>query len=474
MSQQPSPRVAMVVPYWTFWEASAGGPALRDERERVAAEAGRLLTSTGAVVVWQGLVDGAEAGVAAVAAIEAADPDVVVVLQTMAVPPAYAKATLDGLGPRRPVVVWAFQTMSTIRVGYDESDITTLGATVGTPMLTNVLAREGRPHALVVGHPDADTSDLSAAVWAATVARRIATGRLLRVGSPLDGYACVDVDAEALTAATGLSVADVTAADVAARYRAVPPELVETLLAEARSTFTMAQDLNTEGLRRALALAAALESLDDETGAVAGAMNSHVPELRFAEDPGINLGYALGRETTRGVPWTDVGDAVTAVAMAVGKGLAGAVLYHEIEAFDPATDEVVLANSGEHDLHWHRSDTPPLLVTNRWYAGDPLTGPAVWFELPKGPATLIAFTPDAREPSGFRFVAAEGSITDRSLPRAPTVGGAFRFSGDRPVAEAWKAWALAGANHHSGACPGLLADRVAMVADHLGVGFVRV
>ena len=40
--------------------------------------------------------------------------------------------------------------------------------------------------------------------------------------------------------------------------------------------------------------------------------------------------------------------------MLVGKRLGGATLYHEVEVIDFDTDEVAIANSGEHDLAWRR------------------------------------------------------------------------------------------------------------------------
>jgi L-fucose isomerase-like protein len=75
-----------------------------------------------------------------------------------------------------------------------------------------------------------------------------------------------------------------------------------------------------------------------------------VPALRFAADPGIAPCYALGRETTRGIPWTCTGDITAAIAMLTLKQLGAAALYHEIEALDQRNGEALLANSGEHDL----------------------------------------------------------------------------------------------------------------------------
>jgi L-fucose isomerase-like protein len=219
--------------------------------------------------------------------------------------------------------------------------------------------------------------------------------------------------------------------------------------------------------------AAALEALREELGVHAGAMNCHVPEIRHADEPGIAPCFALGRETSRGVPWTCTGDVVTAVAMLTTTLLGGAAVYHEIESLDYRTGEVLIANSGEHDLAWCDPAQRPALVRNRWFASDPTCGACACFGPAPGPATLVAFTPHAEEASGFRFVVAEGELTGRRFPQTGTVHGAFRF-GDGPVDDAWRRWAAAGANHHSSATPGHFGDDVAAVAGHLGVGCARV
>ena len=155
--------------------------------------------------------------------------------------------------------------------------------------------------------------------------------------------------------------------------------------------------------------------------------------------------------------------------------LGGAAVYHELESLDYRTDEALIANSGEHDLRW----CDPARAARRWCAttgtrATPRCGACACFGPPAGPGTLVAFTPHADEPSGFRYVVAEGELTPRRFPSTGTVHGAFRFAGAGPVDAAWARWAEAGANHHSSATPGHLGDAVAAVARHLGVGCVRV
>ncbi len=493
-------RAAVVSPYWTFWEASAGGSTLREDRRALLADAVATLrdatasadprlsgesrnpqpdaavAGAGSVsleVIAESLLDSPESA-ATVAGGVSGELDVIVVVITMAAPPTHGMAFLDRFEDV-PLVVWSLQRSRNIRAGFDASDITSAGTAVGTPQLTNMLARTGRPHEIVVGSLDDDAChvQLARAVGVAATASALRTARIARVGQPPPGYACVDADPEALRRATGIDLVAVDPADLRRRWSAVDGASIDHLQREAEATTEIAVAWDTAG-RRSLAGAAALEALDDDLGVAAGAMNCHVPELRFGTEVGVTPCYGLGRETSRGIPWTCAGDVLTAVAMLVGKRLGGAALYHEVEVIDFDTDEVAIANSGEHDLAWCPAGERPRLQPNPWYSDDPLTGACMWFELPPGPASLIGFTPHSDEPSGYRFIVAEGHITERSLPQSPTVGGVFRFAGDAGVAESWRAWAAAGVNHHSSASPGHLATDVATVARYLGVGCVQV
>jgi L-arabinose isomerase len=160
--------------------------------------------------------------------------------------------------------------------------------------------------------------------------------------------------------------------------------------------------------------------------------------------------------------------------MLTTKRLGGAALYHEIEAIDYATGELVIANSGEHDLAWLAPGERPRLRRNGWFCGvDPRCGVCAVLEPQAGPATLVGFTPHPAARGGFRYAVARGELTERRFPETGTPNGAFRFLGGS-VEEAWSRWAATGVNHHSSATPGDLAADVAEVAAHLGVEAVVV
>jgi L-arabinose isomerase len=403
------------------------------------------------------------------------DVDGILVLQTMAVPAAWTMAAISAL-PGVPVVVWALHETGLVDGAFDHASITTQGATVGAPMISNLLARADRPFELILGRRN-DPTALAAvreALRLAGISRGIGRSRLGRIGRPLEGYAHVDVDDAALRAATGIELEYVDPDEVVDRYRAVAEKDVRALEAEARRDWTFEQEPTPDDLGRSLRAAIALEAVADVHRLDGGAFNCHVPQFRFGEAIGIAPCWGLGRLTSAGRPFTCTGDIVTAVAMLTTKRLGGAALYHEIEAIDYDSDEVVIANSGEHDLAWLAPGTRPRLRPNGWFCGrDAHCGICGVFEPAPGPATLVGFTPHPRARGGFRYVVARGDLTERTFPETGTVNGAFRFR-DGPVEAAWARWASAGVNHHSSATPGDLSDAVARVAGHLGIEAVVV
>ena len=402
--------------------------------------------------------------------------DAILVLQTMAVPSAYALALIEAL-PGVPVVIWALHEVGLVTSEFSHGDITAQGATVGAPMLTNILGRRRRPFELVLGRlsDEVVVARVKRALRVGAAASAIRRSRLGRIGHPIPGYLHVDVPDDELRAGMGIEAVFVEPDEVVERYRGVTAGRVAELEAEVRSGWTFEDDpTEGESLDRSLRMALALEDVVAEHRLDGGAFNCHVSQFRFGEEIGIAPCWGLGRLTSAGKPFTCTGDILTAVAMLTGKRLGGAALYHEIEAIDYASGEVVIANSGEHDLAWLDPGERPRLRRNGWFCGtDPRCGVCAVLEPPAGPATLIGFTPHPDARGGFRYVVARGELTTRRFPVTGTANGAFRFR-DGSVEEAWARWAAAGVNHHSSATPGDLSEDVAAVAGLLGIEAVMV
>jgi L-arabinose isomerase len=467
------PRVALLLPYWDFWDASARGD-LQAELEQAGMDVARALV--GANVVTREILRAADDAGSVASRVRASAPEVLLVVQTMAVAPAGTMRVLDELDDV-PLVVWAMNRRPSAAGSFDHSDITTEGATVGASQLVNLIVRQGRPLALEVGQlrDPSTVQRVSGSIVVAAAARRLSRATLARVGDEPDGYDCVVCDFPALSSALGLTVAKLEPHELVAEFEAVNSEAVVRVAAEVTAEFRLAPSLTLadDGLRRSLRFAAALEQLDARHGIDAGAINCHIGELRYSATIGIAPCFALGRETSHGIPWCCAGDVLTAVAMLTTRLLGGGALYHELERIDYLTDELIVANSGEHDLALRSSDELPQLRPNGWFASDPVCGVCACFAIPAGAATLVAFTPHPDERGGFRFVVAEGEFTGRSLPQTGTPNGGFRFCSGS-ASDGYRAWALAGANHHSSATGGHLGAHVAQLAMHLGVGAVNV
>jgi len=473
------PRLLVIHPWWDLWAHTA--PAgFREQRlalaRRVAADLADVADPV-AVVEAASLEEAARIGerLAGQAGTEAPF-GAVVVLQTMAAPAGHTLAILDRL-PDVPVVLWAAHETGLVDGTFDHASITTQGATVGAPMLGNMLARTARPFELVLGRVD-DPSVIERVREALRVAATVSAvrrARLGRIGRPIPGYLHVDAPDSAIHAATGITLVAVEPDEVVEAWRGVGGARVDALEAEVRATWTFEGD-PTEGgsLERSLRAALALEDVADAHGLDGGAFNCHVPQFRFGDEIGIAPCWGLGRLTTLGRPFTCTGDILTAIAMLVTKRLGGAALYHEIEAIDYATGEVVIANSGEHDLAWLASGGTPRLRRNGWFCGtDPRCGICAVLEPAPGPATLVGFTPHPDARGGFRLVAAQGELTSRTFAATGTPNGAFRFRVGS-VETAWARWARTGVNHHASATPGDLSGAVMAVAAQLGIEGVLV
>lgn len=470
-----SATVAMVQPFWRFWQhaAPAGhGDRRRREMDELRALLQRHCENQGptdfiSLGLWD--IEGPDDSV--VGALGVAD--VLLVVITMAAPPQQLQALLNRF-PTVPLVLCALDDSTTVPESFDHAAITTRGATVGVPMLTSVLARSGRPYRLLTAALDdaGSITEVAAACVEASKAGRISRARLGRVGNPQKGYSHVDASDAAITDAFGLEVVRLSPNELVESYRSIDDGAVQALSLEVTATWDWESEADTEAQVRTMRSALALEQLVQQHQLDAGSLNCHVPEIRFGSEIGIAPCFALGVSTSNGVPWTCTGDVLTAVAMLVAQVLSGTSLYHELEAMDASTGEFVVANTGEHDVAWVREGVTPRLCENHWFRGvGEHNGYCAAHPLAASPATLLAVSYSTN--GRLRLVSAEGTVTGRGFPAICTPNGAFRF-GSVPARTAWGDWIRAGVNHHSALAKGLLTSAVRRVASTLGIEHVAV
>jgi len=465
VSSRTAARLAVLTPYWDFWEHTVG-PALRAERRADAELLARWLADCGEIAA---VVQPASPIEAEQAAAGLGPLDVVVVHSAMAVPPRTVTAFIEALGPSPMVVVFAANSPGfAVTDDFDHGDITRHGATVGAPMVVGALRRAGSEPLVVLGRlgDEASLARLRAAVRRAAAAARLRRARVGVIGDPLPGYDHVVTGSERLRESLGVTLVPIAPAEVTAAYEAVEPERLQSLYVELSDRFRLGEGAEGESLERALRAAVAIEDLYAAHRLDGAAMNCHVQGIRLGEPIGVAPCYGLGRMTSRGVPSTCVGDVLTAVAMVAVAALGQPTLYHELEALDYQSGEFVVANSGEHDDRFWPTSTHLTLRRNDWFlVEDGRCSLCAEGVLAPGPATLVNLTegPDG----GYHFVTARGELSGRAFAGSGTTNGGFRFLAPDAVT-AWEAWAAAGPGHHSCLTIGDISLEIAAIARHLG------
>ena len=451
MTKQP--RIGLVSPYWAFWEAVVDD----DPREAHAhlVDQARAAARDHGDVVWSAGVGDLSATLDAV--------DLIVVVVTMASPPDEVRAFLEQR-PGTVALVWAHHGSPRLPEPFTHQSITVRGATVGASMLTASLTRAGIVHDVVLG--DSASPQVHDALRCAAAAATIRGSRVVVIGEPLDGYDFVLPPAEDI-ARLGVELVNYAPEEFAAQAERAEASAVESLRAEFGGSLRTAT--TADGEESALRFALGLRGIVDAEGARAGTLNCHVPSVRRGSRwGGVAPCFALGRETSRGCPFTCTGDVNTALAMLLVSTLGRPTMYHEMEAVDETTDEVVLANSGEHDDRF-ASLAPARVTANPWFAADNPT-PIVALQVAPGPASVVAVTVvDGR----LRVIVAEGQFTDRPTEAAGTMTASFRFDSS-PATSRWREWVRAGAGHHACATDARIRRDLTAVCRHLDIEVVAI
>lgn len=456
------PRIGLLAVRFSLFDA-AMPPDFPAGRRHYAQQAAALLAEIGDVVA-PGVVEDETTAAAAVAQLAEAGVDAVVFWPTMAAPPSWLDDLLDAL-PSVPVIVVVAQEAATVPDDYDTDQATARSLPVGAVMGTNVLARRQRPFDVVVGQLGSElTEAIGRAVRAATTAAHIRRLRLGVIGAPIDGYTDVQVTPAQLDE-LGVTTVDLGDQLVDA-FEQVTPDDGQLLLDELADDWTASAPAPV--LERGARLAVALERLVRDHQLDGGAVNCHGPRLRFDPRIGITACLGVSRCSAQGRPFACTGDIPTAVALALGRRLAGAALYCELYQLDLERDWILVANGGEGDWSYRDRARPAALLAEDHYAGAAGAGVAVSFAIPSGPATLISLSPEAGDGGRWRLVSASGTVLGSDHPTMEGPNAMFRFDG-LGVADAYARWCRAGATHHAALLPGDQLDDLARVASILGI-----
>lgn len=434
----------------------------RARQEAVAARCRDALAEHFDVAWDSGLLTSEAEGEAANAALRAADLDAIVFAPAMAAPPAYAAAALAGLPA--PVVLWNAPSVDRLGEDLDQASAHEHTTMLGVLMLANVLIRGGRTaHAVTASFDDEEgLARLRRTVRALAVAHRLRGRTVLRIGDPFPGYLNVASD-DAQLEALGVREQRVERDELERTFATIDAVELERL----RDTLTE-HGWHGEADERGARLAATMHALVERHGAICGTVNCHGPLIRG--NPRIGVPACLGSSacTAAGVPFSCTGDQPTAIALALGRALAGSVLYCELYAPELATGTLLLANGGEGDAGWAAG--PVRIVPSSHYPGVNGAGSALSFAPPAGPVTLISLSPLA---AGWRLVWALGELVESRYPRMQAPNAMLRFAGDDARA-ALDRWLASGATHHNALVPGHLDVELPLAAGALGVESHRV
>lgn len=442
------PRIAIIYPFWDFWQ----NVLTDDPREFHEGQVSRSAAVVGEYgdVLWTERTEGLRETLPTV--------DIIVVIATMASPPLGIRTFLQKR-PESAVLIWALHDSPQAPEPFTHESITLRGATVGCSMLTASLTKAGIAHDVVLGNTESSAVHRSLRIVAAAALMR--SSRISVIGKPLAGYDFITPEPDEL-ALLGIDLIVHSPEELADRAASVPDTSLRNLRVEFGANWRGA---TTEaGAQTSLRYALALDSMMEADGSRAGALNCHVQSLRL--DPelgGVAPCFALGRATTRGRPWTCTGDLNTTLAMLFAASLDLPTFYHEVEAIDETTNELILANSGEHDGRFG-SVAAPETVSNPWFPGGTRT-PIVAFQVSPGPASMIAVSSVAGR---LRMIVAEGHFTERSTERTGTMSAAFRFD-KMPAVQGWRDWVRAGAGHHSCATNSHVREDLRVLCEHLGL-----
>ncbi|MEQ9812080.1 MAG: hypothetical protein RLO50_04825 [Azospirillaceae bacterium] len=459
-------RIAVLSGYMTYYEPHM--PAgFRAERTRWAEGIADLLSGEGEARFF-GLLTDDETGRRIAGELAAWRPDVVVLAPAMPGPAGFTWAALVDL-PRVPVVIWAAGHLDALPPSYDSVDHLANSGQVGVAMIGNVLARHGRRPAVVTGRwYDHDTQAAARrAVRAAASAGRVAGARVGVLGQPLDGYINVTVDAGILAGGLGAELVEIPLAEWEETFAGVD----DAAIAAVAGALTAAHSVSApegEDFRASCRLAAALQQVARRHRLDCGTFNSHLDFGHRNPKIGLVGGLATSWLSSTGIPFTDTGDTITALAMLLGRRLSGGAVYTELNAIDYVADAILCANTGEADFAAAASPEEVWIFPARSFTGKAQKGCIVDSALATGPAAIVGLTPAAGARNGFRLIVLPGEVTGRPELDLKVPHSLFRpHRGGAPAA--FSRWIEAGATHHAALCPGADPEQLAAAGRHLGI-----
>lgn len=433
-------RVGLLSVYFSLFDEQMP-PAFRSQLEAAAASYRDALARR-FDVVFPGVVASDAEGRAAGETFRRAEIDVVVFAPTMAAPPSYAASALS-LNPDVPMVVWNAPLVDTLESDLDQTKAHEHTTAISTVMLGNVLFRAGvQPVVITAMASDARNMERVFSAIESASKRQAPSRVLLRIGEGIPGYLDVEADDEDLDQ-VGFRQHRVSVDEFVETFRGVTDAALGELQQEIG-------ELRWEGEPdpRSLRVASTMLELAERYGVAGGTVNCHGAALRFNPDVGICACLGVSLSTVRGRPFSCTGDLPTAVALVMGRAVAGAALYGEIYAPELSTGLALFSNGGEGDSSW--SVGPVRLVPTQHYPGTCGRGTALAWSPRPGPCTLLSLSPG---PFNWRGAWMHAEAVESRYPAMDAPNIMLSLSQDDPTG-AFDRWTMSGATHHLALLPG--------------------
>lgn len=458
-------RIGQLSLYFDLFD-EAMPPSFRADRESFAEDLNEWLRRFG-IVEYPGLigseVKGKEIGEKWA---EGDALDVIVFAPPMGAPPLYA---WDVIRRNRhvPVIILCAQQWGTVPDDYTTNEATRRCLTVGVPMITNVLIREGIAFEMCVGvlgerDLEEEFSDLIKGLGAA---RKVRKSRLGIFGEPIAGYLDVMATNEDYKQ-LGIEPVNISSKELTDTFNSSAEELSpDNDIIE--NYEELVGHLDSVVLLRSQKLCNAIETICTKHNINVASVNCHGECFRSNKGIGITACLAFTKLSTAGIPFACTGDTPTAVAALIGKSIAGSALYCELYQYDVEGNWLLIANGGEGDLTCRDADRPVRFLPEDHYMGACGPGVAVAFFLKRGPATLVSLTPRSGDEPWVMAVA-DGEIIDSKHEGMEGPTGMFRFK-SYAVEEGYKRWCEAGASHHAVYLPGEQLVSLSVAAKALGI-----
>ena len=446
-------------------------PGFLDERDKWAGSLAQIFADTGDTN-YLGIVHDQVSGAAVSLKLKELQPDVIMIAPSMPGPGGFVFEAIRA-HTDIPVLVWAVNHLDALPVTYNSVDHLMNSTNVGACMITNLLVRAGLGPAVVSGrwYDPAVQDRVRMKLRALGTARQIRNLRVGVIGKPLAGYDNVIVDPD-LLAGLGPELIDVSVGEFVQCFNSIKDSEIATLKKRLVASY-MVTPSDGEELDRSCRLALTVEHIAADRQFDCGTFNSHMEYSNRNPEIGLVGALANSHITSSGIPFTDTGDIITAIAMFVGKRLSGTAMYTELNTIDYSRNALLCANTGEGDFDFAAAPGDVRIFSAGDSTGLRQQGYIIDLRLRDGPATLIGFSPRADVPGGFVLMAMRGSIDGRPDILLQVPHHYFKPSAS-DVNSAFEMWASAGATHHCCLSEGDLCAEVGEIARKLGIGFEQI